>query len=257
VSWILSINVDEGQIDPITDRLWDLGTNGVATIPTPEGTGSRLLAGFESEVVATTAQTILGGVVSPVDPAAWETPDVVLLEVGGRSLAIDAGHSFGHGKHPTTQLCIRALESHLRPGTTVLDVGCGSGVLSLTAAALGASSVSAIDIDPAAIVATTANAASNGIELDISANDIADLDERFDVVVVNMLIAELEAIADDVQRLAGDMIIVSGALIEQQERVRLAFPSASLIEENVDGDWAGHVYRTGGNNLMNTEETTP
>jgi ribosomal protein L11 methylase PrmA len=257
VSWILTINVDEGQIDPITDRLWDLGTNGVATIPTPAGIGSRLLAGFESEAVATTARTILGGAVTPVDPAAWETPDVVLVEVGGRSLAIDAGHSFGHGKHPTTQLCIRALESHLRPGTTVLDVGCGSGVLSLTAAALGASSVSAIDIDPAAIVATTANAASNGIELDISANDIADLDERFDVVVVNMLIAELEPIADDVQRLAGDMIIVSGALIEQRERVRLAFPSASLIEENVDGDWAGHVYRTGGNDPMNTEETTP
>ncbi len=245
VSWILTIDVEDGEIDPTIDRLWDLGTNGVATIPAPDAKVSRLLAGFESEGVATDAKTVLGGTVAPIDPTAWAAPEQAVVDVGGRSLTIDAGHSFGHGKHPTTQLCIRALESHIRPGTSVLDVGCGSGVLSLAAAAVGAAKVSAIDIDPAAIAATTANAASNSIELDVSPTDIADLAGPFDVVVVNMLVAELEPIAGEVRRLARDLIIVSGALVEQRERVRFAFPSASLIEENVDGDWLGHVYRTG------------
>ena len=262
MSWILTIDADHDAIDPIIDELWGLGTSGVATLvpPAPNPrvpTTARLLAGFESEAEAGSAQAILGGVVTPVDPTAWDTPDVAVLEVGDRSLTIDAGHSFGHGRHPTTQLCIQALEHHLQPGNSVLDVGCGSGVLSLTAAALGAGAVTAIDIDPAAIAATKANADANDIELDVTATDIAELDDRFDVVVVNMLVAELEPIASDVRRLARDLIIVSGALIDQRERVQSAFSSALLIEENNNGDWAGNVYRTRGDDPMHTGDDDP
>ena len=262
MSWILTIDADHDAIDPIIDELWGLGTSGVATVDPPAAnpkvpTFARLLAGFESEAEAGSAQAILGGVVTPVEPTAWDTPDVVVLEVGDRSLTIDAGRSFGHGRHPTTQLCMRALEHHLQPGNSVLDVGCGSGVLSLAAAALGAGAITSIDIDPAAIAATKTNAAANDIELEVAATNIAELDERFDVVVVNMLVSELEPIAGDVRRVARDLIIVSGALIDQRERVQSAFSSALLIEENDNGDWAGDVYRTRDEDPMHTGGDDP
>ena len=76
-------------------------------------------------------------------------------------IAIDPGHAFGHGGHPSTRLVLAALVERLRGGESVLDVGCGSGVLSLAAVALGAESARAIDIDPTAVAVTRANAVAN------------------------------------------------------------------------------------------------
>jgi len=244
VSWILTITTADEQVDPIIERLWDLGTSGIATLPADASSDCRLLAGFDNEANAETAHAALGGTIGPVDPTDWATPTPADIAVGDHVLTIDAGQSFGHGGHPTTQLCLRALERHLRPGRSVLDVGSGSGVLAMAAKALGAGTVTAIDIDPAAVAATRANAAANGLSVDTSAIDIAELRGSFDLVVVNMLIAELEPIASHVRRLANDLIIVSGALVEQRDRVHASLGvAAEVIEQTVDGEWIGDTLR--------------
>lgn len=241
MAWILTIDIDADGVDAVSDQLWTLGTTGVAEVP-GEG-ATRLLAGFDTESAAEAAAAELGGSVAPVDPSSWAGPEVSTIEVAGRTLTIDAGQSFGHGAHPTTQLCLRALESHLVAGQTVLDVGCGSGVLSLAAMTLGASSATAIDIDPAAVEATQANAATNQLDVKVSSTPIEDVAGPFDVVVVNMLLADLEPIAPQVQRAAGRLIILSGALIEQAHRWSDMFPGCISIDERFDGDWAGRVIQ--------------
>lgn len=247
MAWILTIDIAADRVDVISDQLWTFGTNGIAEVPADAG--KRLLAGFETEAEAAAAQTEFGGAYAPVDPSAWGAPEATMIEVAGHSLTIDAGHSFGHGAHPTTQLCLQALERHVKSDDTVLDVGCGSGVLALAASVLGASEVTAIDIDPAAIEATTANAQANGINVDIASTPLADLDGTFDVIVVNMLVVELEPLAADINRLAAGIVVLSGALIEQADRWTTMFPTCAVsptyavIEETTDGEWAGRVIQ--------------
>lgn len=240
MAWILTIDIDVTQVDTVSDQLWTFGTNGVAELPSE--TGACLLAGFETKEEAEVAQAEFGGTVAPVDPSVWGAPAATTIEVGGRSLIIEAGQSFGHGEHPTTRLCLEALERHVTDGQTVLDVGCGSGVLSLAARALGASNVTAIDIDPTAIAATNENARANDLSIDISVTPVQQLAGSFDVVVVNMLVAELEPIADDVRRLGNGLLIVSGALIEQAGRWMAMFPDWVPVDEHIDGEWICRTY---------------
>ena len=97
----------------------------------------------------------------------WEEPDGDALAV-----VIDPGRAFGTGGHPTTQLCLELLEAEARG--SVLDVGCGSGVLSIAAAKLGFGPVAAFDFDPQAVEATARNAADNGVEVDVRQADLRD-----------------------------------------------------------------------------------
>ncbi len=245
MAWILTIDVVPEQIDTTSDLLWTLGTNGIAEVPSPGKPDQvRVLAGFETEVEAEAAQAQFGGSIAPVDPTAWEAPEATTLTIAGRTLTIKAGHSFGHGGHPTTRLCLQALERHLVSGQTVLDIGCGSGVLSLAAIALGASAVTAVDIDPAAISASEENARANGLTLDVSATPVDEINGSFDIIVINMLVAELEPLAADIQRAARGLIILSGALVEQVDRWSATFPEWDIVDEAVIGDWISRTYRT-------------
>ena len=108
---------------------------------------------------------------------------------------IDPGRAFGSGSHPSTLLALAALEALVLPGSTVLDVGCGSGVLAVAAARLGAGRVVAIDIDPAAHEATLDNAARNGVAVEVSATPLGEVAGRFDVVVANLLAPTLVELA--------------------------------------------------------------
>lgn len=116
----------------------------------------------------------------------WESYEAALDEV---VIEIDPGMAFGTGTHETTILCLRAIENHVSKTTKLLDVGCGTGILSIAALLLGADSVTAVDIDSDAVRITNENAALNNVSDRISAicgNLIDNVNSKFDIIVANI-----------------------------------------------------------------------
>lgn len=179
-----------------------------------------------------------------VQPA-WLAPDdgsaddVVLL--------LDPGRAFGSGSHPSTRLVLATLEDVLVPGDRVLDVGTGSGVLAVAACLLGASAVVALDVDPAAVDATSANASVNGVadRISVSTALLAAIDDAFDVVVANIGSAVLRALADDLARVtsAGGVLVLSGLLEDQVTEVLSRFSGFTELARPIEEGWAAAVLR--------------
>jgi ribosomal protein L11 methyltransferase len=162
-------------------------------------------------------------------------------------LALDPGMAFGTGLHPTTRLCLAALETLADRGTLegarVLDVGCGSGILAIAAAKLGASSVLGVDTDPIAVEATVANAGRNGLADRIAARQgsLPSGDARFDVVLANLIASLLVTLAPllrDEMR-TGGALLASGIFIDREAEVRTAFDAAGLTvtARTAEGEW--------------------
>jgi ribosomal protein L11 methyltransferase len=155
---------------------------------------------------------------------------------------IEPGSTFGIGDHPTTMLSIRALRAALFDGATVLDVGCGSGVLAVGACALGASQTVAIDISPAAVPATQSNAAANGVadRVHVSTTPLAEVDGLFDIVVANILAPTLIELADDLRRVVapGGQLIVSGLLADRHDHVEAALHPFRRTDRQILDGWA-------------------
>jgi ribosomal protein L11 methyltransferase len=165
----------------------------------------------------------------------WEAPSTrTKLDV-----VIDPGRAFGTGAHPTTRLCLELLLS-LQPGGTLADVGCGSGVLAITAARLGWSPVRALDLDPAAIEATRENARANGIELaelrrfDLRSEELPPVRTLLANLTGPLLIALAPRLPTGVETL-----IMSGLLQEEADQVtaRLADRELSVRERRDVGEW--------------------
>ena len=190
---------------------------------------------------------------------AWlanDTPDAP----GTVKIILDPGMAFGTGLHPSTQLCLAAMEDVVRPGLRVLDAGCGSGILSIAAARLGASAVDAFDIDPIAMRATQENASLNDLPVAIRAVVSAGPGEgslwqaadgsrpTWDVILVNILphiiIGLLEAGLHSYLAPGGRMIfagIIEGAPAEVREA--LAERGLMVERRSVEGDWVALVAR--------------
>lgn len=182
----------------------------------------------------------------------WQADELgdAALDEAGRPLLpviLDPGMAFGTGLHPSTRLCMRALEQHLRPGEHVLDVGCGSGVLSITAARLGAGAILATDIDPIAVAATVENCQRNGVEALVTVRE-GSLPERagqpagWPVIVANILADVIvQLLVDGMARLlAGDgRLIVSGIIEPRAGDVEAALDRAGLriVQRLSEGDW--------------------
>jgi ribosomal protein L11 methyltransferase len=165
-------------------------------------------------------------------------------------IRIDPGMAFGTGTHPTTQLCLELAEAKLVPDDTVIDIGCGSGILSIAALKLGASHALAVDIDPLAVENTRKNAALNqvheGIETgqgsleDIKAGQFSSLQAKF--VFANILAPVLESLLEtglrDIVTTDGT-VILSGILDEQVSAVLAAAQGVGfkLSERRQSGDW--------------------
>jgi len=141
-------------------------------------------------------------------------------------LNLDPGLAFGTGMHPTTQLCLEWLSANDLSGQTVMDFGCGSGILGVAAGCLGASQVTGLDIDPQALLATEHNASLNDLVVETLLPDQTP-SCTFDVVVANILANPLIDLADTLNNLTqpGGKIIMAGLLDEQAEHVRAAYPN--------------------------------
>ena len=158
------------------------------------------------------------------------------------NILLDPGLAFGTGTHPTTALCMAWLDAQDIQNKTVLDFGCGSGILGVAAAKLGAKSVISIDIDPQALLATRNNAERNEVSELITTGLPPALDDaaRFDVVVANILagpLVELSPIICQALRPGGSLAL-SGILQKQADAVRDTYSAYCDMDEPViEGDW--------------------
>lgn len=175
-------------------------------------------------------------------------------------LTIDPGHVFGTGSHETTRLCVETLQERITEGDRVLDIGSGSGILSIASLLLGAKSADAIDIDPNAVDTAYENAKMNGIGKEnyhvISGNVLGDEEihnmykgQNYDVVVANIVADVIIALCGQVpEYIKKDGIFInSGIILERLEDVKEALSSSGfeIIDIKTDKDWAMvcSVYR--------------
>jgi ribosomal protein L11 methyltransferase len=159
----------------------------------------------------------------------WETPPA-----GALAVVIDPGRAFGTGAHPTTRLCVELLARLAQRGS-LLDVGCGSGVLAIAAARLGYGPIVAIDDDPVAVEVTRANASANGVELDARLVDaLRDPLPTAEVAVANVLLAPVEKILG---RLDAAVAITSGYLAGEVP----ARPGWERVETRTLDGWAADL----------------
>jgi ribosomal protein L11 methyltransferase len=148
-------------------------------------------------------------------PSWHESPDPAAV-----NLILDPGMAFGTGSHPTTRLCLEWLERNMTEGCTVLDYGCGSGILAIAAARLGAARVAGVDIDPQAVEAARANAERNGVTA-LFADSAEPVAGEYDVVVANILSNPLRVLAPAIcaHVRPGGRLALSGILREQVDEI--------------------------------------
>jgi ribosomal protein L11 methyltransferase len=148
-----------------------------------------------------------------------DDPDAIRVE-------LDPGLAFGTGTHPTTALCLEWLDGHDVAGRRVVDYGCGSGILAIAAARLGAASVRAMDIDPQALTATRDNALRNGVGERIAPTDDPELESgASDVLLANILAGPLVELAPRFAQAVrpGGALALSGLLVDQADAVTAAY----------------------------------
>lgn len=148
-------------------------------------------------------------------PSWHETPDPAAV-----NLILDPGMAFGTGSHPTTRLCLEWLERNVSDGCTMLDYGCGSGILAIAAARLGAGQVAGVDIDPQAVEAARANAERNGVSA-LFADSAEPVAGEYDLVVANILSNPLRVLAPAIcaHVRPGGRLALSGILREQADEI--------------------------------------
>lgn len=160
------------------------------------------------------------------------------------NLRLDPGLAFGTGTHPTTALCLEWLDTHLEPGLSVLDFGCGSGILAVAALLLGAPGAQAVDIDPQALQASAANAEANGVadRLRLGTPESA---AAAPVVLANIVAGTLVTLAPVLAGLMhpGGRLVLSGLLAGQQARVQAAYPSLAFEAPRERDGWLLLVAR--------------
>ena len=271
--WVsLGVTVTGDEVDQVAGLLWSAGVAGIEERTNVAGAGVELVAGVTAGSLSGVLHA-LGGrwpvttesvttddwldewrrwakpwragsrlVVVPswVTVPSWVGPDEVVVR-------LDPGRAFGSGAHATTRLCLAELEARVVPGGRVVDIGCGSGVLSVAAGLLGAGMVEAIDIDREAVRATEANAVRNGVQLVVRASltPVEELAGSASLVVANIGAASLVAMAPSLMGIVepGGTIVLSGVLDEQVPAVRRRYEAFGALSSGgaADGEWRALV----------------
>ena len=162
---------------------------------------------------------------------------------GGVVVTLDPGLAFGTGKHETTRACLEYIDSLSGEGGRFLDMGCGSGILSIAAARLGFSPVSGFDVDQEAVQASAENAEANGVEVEFFKYGLGAKVKRelpkADLVAANILGPLLIRFADEIVPAVGKRLIISGILTELYEDVLSAYVSRGLkeVSRRTIGEW--------------------
>ncbi len=170
----------------------------------------------------------------------WVGPSWLEAPPGLACVRIDPGLAFGTGSHPSTRLILRFLDQRLRGGESVLDYGCGSGILALAAARLGARHAAAVDIDPQALETARANAVLNGLRLTVEPPEAIG-EGRYDIVMANILSQPLVVLAPVLAARLGmpARLLLSGILESQADEVIRAYtPLIALRTIAVEEGWA-------------------
>ena len=264
----LVVSVGEADVELASDVLWSLGV--VAIEERTEGDGVELWTSIGDEV--TTLNALLSDRLAPwawrfveVDETiadnwrhharpVWVDLDLVICPAwvpfdagnGVTTVRIEPGSTFGLGDHPTTILSMRAVRAALHNGTTVLDVGCGSGVLAVCACVLGAARATAIDISPASISTTMANATINGVadRVHVSTTPLAQVAGDYDIVVANILAPTLIELAVELRRVVAPSgsLIVSGVLADHHQHVEEALLPFRRTGRTTEDGWAALTF---------------
>lgn len=178
----------------------------------------------------------------------WETYEPVSSDE--LIIELDPGMAFGTGTHPTTVMCIQALEKTVKEGDVVVDVGTGSGILSIAAAMLGAKRVHALDLDPVAVESAKLNVKLNKVHdvVTVSQNNLLDrMDEQADVIVANILAEIILRFVDDAYRLlrSDGVFITSGIIQTKKQEVKEGLLRAGFtIEETLTmEDWVAFIAK--------------
>jgi ribosomal protein L11 methyltransferase len=288
--WELTVALGADAAEAVTNRLWELGAVGVVeeTMPTgtalraffPPGTDATTLAAALGDYLGDLAALEVSGAAARVEVAplrdepwaeAWRAhfrpvpvgrrllvcpPWEAAPAADGRVIVrIEPGRAFGTGGHGSTRGCLELLERVLDRARVpyVLDVGCGSGILAIAAARLGAARVDAIDVDPDAVSATEDNAERNGVA-DRVRGTLASIDtwtgSAAPLVLANLLAAAHVTLAPTLARLVspGGSLIAGGLLSHEVPAVAGAFAAAGcwLIEVAEHEGWAALLLRGGG-----------
>ncbi|HQT31782.1 MAG TPA: 50S ribosomal protein L11 methyltransferase [Thiobacillus sp.] len=176
----------------------------------------------------------------PISPRLWivptwhEAPDSSAI-----NLKLDPGLAFGTGSHPTTRLCLRWLDENVRGGETLLDYGCGSGILAIAAVKLGAARVDGVDIDAQAVTASNDNATLNEVSAHFCLPN-AFAPGQYDIVVANILTNPLKGMAPLLAGRVrpGGQLVLSGILAEQAEDVMAVYREWFVFDAPiVDEGW--------------------
>ena len=168
------------------------------------------------------------------------------FDAQGRTvLHLEPGLAFGSGTHDTTRLCLEALEKYAGSGKTVLDVGCGSGILSIAAMLLGCESAQGVDIDALAVKTAAENAVGNGFNEPqvkyVQGNLTDKINGKFDIILANIVADIVIRLCEDVKKYMnpGAVFITSGIILPREDEVLAAFERCGLTvtERRESGGW--------------------